>query len=48
MDDDYRWIAGNDLSVRHEYLIDSGSFGRVHKVKRFLAIANPEDAQYCD
>jgi hypothetical protein len=30
--DEYHWIAGNDSSVCHECLIDSGSFGRVHEV----------------
>jgi hypothetical protein len=34
IDDDCRWTAGNDSGVSHECLVDSGSFGRVHKVNR--------------
>jgi len=48
MDDDYRWVTGNDPSLCHEYLIDSGSFGRVHKVEQSFVGANYEDAERCD
>ena len=37
VDDEYHWIAGNDPSVCHKGLIDSGSFGRVHQVNGTLA-----------